>query len=86
MHVRKHDNNEIDDSDCKSMSNESVDLAELVSYMEELSQDIGIVPVFKLSEMTKLDTEMLRQLGVEVGSRINSTRLKERDYSQQSLI
>ena len=40
MHVRKHDNNEIDDSDHKSMSNESVDLAELVSYMEELSQDI----------------------------------------------
>ena len=86
MHVRKHDNNEIDDSDRKSMSNESVDLAELVSYMEELSQDIGIVSVFKLSEMTKLDTEMLRQLGVEVGSMINSTRLKERDYSQQSLI
>ena len=46
--------------------------------MEELSQDVGIVPIFKLSEMTKLYTERLRQLGVEVSSRINSTRLKER--------
>ena len=60
------------------MSSESVSLAELVSYMEELSQDVGIVPVFILSEMTKLYTETLRQLGVEVSSRINSIRLKER--------
>ena len=76
--ARKHYNDEIDDSDHKAMSNESVALAELVSYIEELSQDVGIVPVFKLSEMTKLYTERLRQLGVEVSSRINSTRLKER--------
>ena len=60
------------------MSNESVALPELVSYMEELSQDVGIVSIFKLLEMTKLHTERIRQLGVEVSCRINSSRLKKR--------
>lgn len=59
--------------------NESVALAKLVSYIEELSQDDDTA-VFELSEMTKLYTERLRQLGVEVSSRINSTRLEERLY------
>ena len=61
----------------KSMSVEAVALAELVSYMEESAQNDDIVPVFKLSDLTKLYTERLRQLDVEVSSRINSTRLKE---------
>ena len=60
------------------MSNKSVTLSKLVSYMEELSQNVDILLVYKLSEMTKLYTERLRQIGVEVSSRINSTRLKER--------
>ena len=42
------------------MSNESVTLPELVSYMEELSQNADILLVFEFSEMTKLYTERLR--------------------------
>ena len=72
-------------SDCQdstphtnSMSVEALALAELVSYMEESAEDDSTVPVFKLSDLTKLYTELLNQLGVEVSGRVNSTRLKER--------
>ena len=49
-----------------------------LTYMEELTQDDDTVPVFKLSDLIKLYIERLRQLGVEVSSRINSTRFKGR--------
>ena len=62
----------------KSMSIEAVALAELVPYVEESAQNCDTVPVFKLLDLTKLYIERLRQLGIEVSSRINSTRLKER--------
>ena len=60
------------------MSVEAVPYAELVSYMEELAQNDDTVLVFKLSDLIKLYTERIRQLGVDVSSRINSTRFKDR--------
>ena len=60
------------------MSVEPVALAELVSYMEESALDEGAVPVFKLSDLIKPYTERLRQLGVEISGRINSTQFKNR--------
>ena len=46
--------------------------------MEESALDEDTVPVFKLSDLIKLYTERLRQLGVEISGRINSTRFKNR--------
>jgi len=46
--------------------------------MEESAQNDDTIPVFKLADLTKLYTERLRQLGIEVSGRIISTRLKER--------
>ena len=60
------------------MSVEAVPYAELVSYMEELAQNDDTVLVIKLSDLIKLYTERIRQLGVDVSSRINSTRFKDR--------
>ena len=76
--MRKHCRDDGSFSGDNSMSVEAVALAELVSYMEESALDDDTVPVFKLSDLIKLYTERLRQLGVEVSSRINSTRLKNR--------
>ena len=76
--MRKHYNNQADLSCSNSMSVEAVALAELVSYMEESAQDDDTVPVYKSSDMTRLYTARLRQLGAEVSGRMNSTRLKER--------
>ena len=60
------------------MSVEAVALAELVSTMEESALDEDSVPVFKLSDLIKPYTERLRQLGVEISGRINSTWFKNR--------
>ena len=52
-------------------------LAELISYIEEKRQDED-VKVFRLADLTKLYTNRLGQLGVEVAVRINSKYLKNR--------
>ena len=46
--------------------------------MKESALDEDTEPVFKLLDLIKLYTERLRQLGVEVSGRINSTRFKNR--------
>ncbi|CAJ1048465.1 hypothetical protein GWK47_003689 [Xyrichtys novacula] len=52
--------------------------AQLVLYIEETRQHDGSAPVFKLSELVQLYKSRMEQLGVEVDSRVHSTRLKER--------
>ena len=52
--MRKHCSDETKFTDNNSMSVEAVALAELVSYMEELTQDDDTVPLFKLSDLIKL--------------------------------
>ena len=51
--------------------------AELVAYMEDM-RDKESVSVFKLTDMASLYKKRLQQLGVTVGIRIHSTRLKVR--------
>ena len=51
--------------------------AELVAYMEDM-RDEESVSVFKLTDMVSLYKKRLQQLGVTVGNRIHSTRLKIR--------
>ena len=51
--------------------------AELVAYMEDM-RDEESVSVFKLTDMVSLYKKRLQQLGVTVGNRIYSTRLKIR--------
>ena len=46
--------------------------------MEESALDKDTVPVFKLSDLIKPYMERLRQLGVEISGRINSTRFRNR--------
>ena len=45
----------------------------MVSHMEESALDKDTVQVFKLSHLMKPYMERLRQLGVEISGRINST-------------
>jgi hypothetical protein len=59
-------------------------LAELLSYIEdcrEESMDGDMAPVFKLSDLNKMYTARLTNLGADMTSRVNSTRLKERILS-----
>ena len=49
--------------------------AELVAYMENM-RDKESVSVFKLTDMVSLYKKRMQQLGVTVGNRIHSTRLK----------
>ena len=55
----------------------NIAFAELVAYMED-TRDEKRVSVFKLTDMVSLYKKRLQQLGVTVGNRIYSTRLKVR--------
>ena len=59
-------------------STSGVVFAELVLYIEESRQHHESAPVFKLAELSQLYKSRMEQLGVEVDSRVHSTRLKER--------
>ena len=59
-------------------STSGVVFAELVLYIEETRKHEGSAPVFKLAELSHLYKSRMEQLGVEVDSRVDSTRLKER--------
>ena len=59
---------------------EGIVLAELVSPIES-SRDDKVAPVFKLSELVKMYSYRLAELGVELPDRVNSIRLKERVMS-----
>ena len=54
---------------------EGIALAELLIYIEDLRIDS---PVLKLSDLDKLYTSRLEQLGCKFANRIHSTRLKNR--------
>lgn len=58
------------DQTCKGIA-----LAELISYIEDSRQED--IKVFRLADLTKLYSERLDQLGIDV-TRINSTYLKDR--------
>ena len=56
---------------------EGIASAELVSFIESERID-NIAPVFKLSELVKLYMSCLKELGIKIEGRVNSTRLKQR--------
>ncbi len=59
--------------------NHGIALAELVSYIEDVSLDNLVAPVFKLTDLANLyGTRLLQQLGTKVEGRIHSTDLKNR--------
>ena len=54
-------------------------LAELLSYIEETKMtDQSVAPIFKLSDLLKLYSDRLRELGADVTGRIHSSVLKDR--------
>ena len=57
---------------------EAIALAELVMYIEEAPNPM----VFLLSDLAKTYSRLLEQLGANVPSRVNSTRLKDRLLTQ----
>ncbi len=58
--------------------NNGIALAELVSYIEDVSLDNLVAPVFKLTDLANLYGTRLQQLGTKVEGRIHSTDLKNR--------
>ena len=60
------------------MQPESVALAELISYLEEMNCIDDSYSVFKLADLVKLYTERLAQLGCDTSKRIIWTRLKDK--------
>ena len=61
---------------------QGIALAELFSYTEEArTESTNSIPVFKLSDLAKLYTSRLNQLGVNILGRIHITDLKNRILS-----
>lgn len=60
----------------------AVVFAELVLYIEETRQDEETAPVFRLADLVHLYQSRMEQLGVQLDTRIHSTRLKQRLLSQ----
>jgi hypothetical protein len=72
--VRKMQQTSANENEAQSISLEAIALAELVSYIEENRQQ----GTFVLSNLVKLYSSTLKELGAAVPERINSTRVKER--------
>lgn len=60
----------------------AVVFAELVLYIEETRQDEETAPVFRLADLVHLYQSRMEQLGVQLDTRVHSTRLKQRLLSQ----
>ena len=58
--------------------NHVIALAELVFYIEDTRMDELVSPVLKLTDLVKLYSTRLEQLGTKVLGRIHSTKLKNR--------
>ena len=61
--------------------NHGLGFAGIVSYIEEIRLDERLAPIFKLSELTKLYTKRLEQLGTTTTVRVHSTKIKDRILS-----
>ena len=83
MHKKYNKARNLDKSteDRTDAGNHGVAFAGIVSYIEEIRLDESIAPIFKLSELTKLYTKRLEQLGTTTKVRVHSTKLKYRILS-----
>ena len=69
---------EQEDSKSSRVASEAIALAELVMYIDEAPRPM----VFQLSDLAKMYSCLLEQLGGHVPRRVNSTRLKDRLLAQ----
>ena len=60
----------------------AVVFAELALYIEETRQDEETAPVFRLADLVQLYQSTMEQLGVQLDTRVHSTRLKQRLLAQ----
>ena len=60
----------------------AVVFAELVLYIEETREDEEMAPVFRLADLVQLYLSRMEQLGVQLDTRVHSTRLKQRLLAQ----
>ena len=77
---RQHEisiSHEKSDTDTNNISH-GIAFAELISFLEECRDDPELASVFTLAELVQMYSNRLQELGVELSSKINSTRLKER--------
>ena len=70
---------EADEQEDSTAINHGIALAELVSYIEDAQADTENVSIFKLSDLTKMYSTRLEQLGTCQSGRANSTHLKKQD-------
>ena len=61
---------------------QSIALAELIPYLEDMKCTDDTNTIFKLADLVKLYTECLAQLESDTSKRINSTRLKDKLLGQ----
>ena len=73
--VRDHTKS-TENSDESSISADSIALAELVTYINEQTEEVD-APVFQLSTLTKKYQDRIEKLGSE--KKANSTRLKKKN-------
>jgi len=60
----------------------AVVFVELVLYIEETRQDEETTPVFRMADLVLLYESRMEQLGVQLDTRVRSTRLKQRLLAQ----
>ena len=77
LYIRARETKCTEESDVDAV-NYGIALAELVSYIEDTRMDELVSPVFKLTDLVKLYSTRLEQLGTKVLGRIHSTKLKNR--------
>ena len=61
--------------------NHGIAFAELVIYIEEACIDTEVAPIYKLADLANLYSTRLKQLGVNMESRVHSTKLKDKILS-----
>jgi len=71
-----------DNYDQSDNFNHGIALAELVAYIDETRRSSGVALVLKLSDLVKLYSSRLEQLGVQQNSRPHSTDLKNHILAQ----
>ena len=68
-----------EDSDIESNNmSQGIAFAELISFLEECRDNPELASVFTLAELVQMYSNRLQELGVELSSKVNATRLKER--------
>ena len=65
-------------SDVSSKYGLSKQPAALLAYIDEARMDEDVAPVFKFSDLVKLYSSRIKELGVEQHAHLHSTELKNR--------